>query len=164
MFVLKLQQPRTRVKVSGTGLVASFTESTPQTLWHCDLAHNPGFTLGVHEESGAWVLKVRSARGDQTVIAHFRQHEAAEAAYQALQSALTRREFVPQGMMRAVGLTAAVMATAAIFIIIFLSLISGGKQSSAVNSADIAPEVKKPVELQHGVPQSADDILQLPNP
>ena len=164
MFVLKLQQPHTRVKINGTGLAASFSESVPPTLWHYDLAHNPGLMLSVQEESGQWALKLRSVRGEQTVIAHFRQQEAAEAAYQALQSALTRRELVPQGIARAIGLTAAVMVTVAIFIIVFLSVLSGGKQSAAVNSSDIATAFKKPVELQHGVPQSADDILQLPNP
>jgi len=164
MFVLKLQPPRTKVKIKGTGLSASFAESIPPTLWHCDLANHQGFVLSVQEEGTEWALKQRSNAGHQTIIAHFRHKEAAADAYQALQHSLTRREWLSHGIARAIGMTMAIMLTIGIVILLFASLFGGGKTPATLSGADLPSGLRKPTELQHGVPQSADDILQLPSP
>jgi hypothetical protein len=163
MFVLKFQQPRTRVKVKESCLTASFQDSVPPTVLHLDLSRNPIMTMTVKPEAAEWALKLSLPHGEHAPTILFRQREDAEAAYQALHSGLVRREWLPSGFTRALGTTLAVITTILLVAFLVLMVVGWGK-SVPTAGGDLSAINKKPAQMQNGVPQSADDILQLPSP
>lgn len=159
MFVLTFRKPHTRIKQTATKLVASFEDSHPPTIWQIDLDKGHSFTITLQEQAGGWVLGQSLAKGEFTPAVHFQNHEAALAAYAVLQQAMMRSTFFKLGwLVRPLGITVAIILLGYLLVTGIAFLLRDLDSNVSPSNAVQAPEFK------HGVPQSADDILQLPSP
>lgn len=156
MIVLSLQTPRTRVKITGGSLIASFSESQPPTVWKLDLKKNHSFAVTLLEREGKWVIGTNSGKDEFTPMVLFNHREDAAEAYEHIQKAMMRTPWVPvRGYWKLV---------VGLIVLLGLFYVLSNVFTGSGSAPEIVPGVAQAPIVKHGVPQSADEILQPPSP
>ena len=177
---MKFGAAKTKARVVRASLTAVFRASLPPSVWQFDLEKNANFSLIQQDEGeGAALAVVTPVRENPVIVARFATREDAQEAWERVQKALISRKESRRGKKSVWGWILLIL------VILFIggSFLKASNQAKMVGLATMgvpagptlpvpgyAPPAglpklgaaPRPVELQNGVPASADDVLKMP--
>lgn len=161
-------------------LIVSFKDSDPPLVWQMDLEKLTSYSLKLVEKEGEWDLGYAVPDAAFVTVAHFDVRTHAEAAYEAIQTALINGSYVGPSTGRSLGsklfrglllviFIAFLLLLAGNWAATSLSTFLGGDQAPAevveqkpMTLDDVPPDaavLKREPKVETGVPMNADDVL-----
>ena len=151
---------KTETKCNGMMLTVGFHAANPPLIWRFDLERNHSFTLALQGEEGDWELGVTSPKGDFYPVVHFLAREDAEEAFAKVEKILARKRGAASYIFKALLAVAGFAALVVLGIGLFVYHISHMPLPAFPHVTSAAPPAL--IRPQEGVPQPADQVLQVP--